>query len=169
MDRLAEHHATRIAKTWWKYALAGIVVLIGIVSAFVMLYSGPVLTPNDNRDLKQPFRLKITLANRNAIPLEHVRLSFFDDNVILADGTRTYRNVFTTDDWSVARLGAHDEFEIELSHTMDVSPQSIVKADVRVRVDYQAWYIPWRRVKEFTFSALKGADGEIRLVSVPAQ
>jgi hypothetical protein len=84
MDRLAEHHATRIAKTWWKYALAGIVVLIGIVSAFVMLYSGPVLTPNDNRDLKQPFRLKITLANRNAIPLEHVRLSFFDDNVILA-------------------------------------------------------------------------------------
>jgi hypothetical protein len=155
-------------KPWWKSTGAWVVTLIGLASACVTFYPRPVLTPSDNRDPQHPFRLIVILSNNNIVPLEDVRVSFVAEDIVQTDGGHAWNNTFLRDDWTASRLGADDKLDIDISRTFGGDPGSVASATVKIKVRYHSWFIPYPRLKEFPFRAVKQRDGTIRLMAIPA-
>jgi len=169
MQRMADEavgKATR--KHCWESAWAVSGAVIALASAYVTFYPRPVLVASETRDPTRLFHLIVTLSNNNLVPLEDVKVSFFAENLVTTQEVQM--NGVTTGQfgWTTPRLSADDRFDIDLSKSIVVDPKHVSQADIRVRVSYQPWFIPWTRLKEFPFHAQKQTDGTLRLMAVPA-
>jgi hypothetical protein len=169
MERMvAEEVAKRTSVPWWQRGWTIFMALVSLAAAYVAFYPRPVITPSDTRDANQPFRMIVALTNNNILPLEQVTVTLEVTNLRTTIGLSIDRFSVHRGEFTAKRLSADDRLEIDLAQLAQIESRRLQTADVKVIVNYQPWFIPWTRTKEFFYKATKMGDGSIRLMAVPA-
>jgi hypothetical protein len=68
--------------------------------------------------------------------------------------------------WRAAYLSMDERFSIRLGDGLPVGGR-VMYAEISIVIEYQPWFIPIRRAKEFRFRTTAGADGVNRWLSIP--
>jgi hypothetical protein len=92
------------------------------------------------------------------VPLRKVKV-WLDNRDIDTVGGEIKNFPFAAMLWQAPTLRADDKPAISLDSGF-YAPAFIEKANVSVRVEYQAWFIPWTRTKTFSFKVFRQTDGE---------
>jgi hypothetical protein len=169
MERMADEAVAKAThKPWWESAWAVFGAVVALASAYVTFYPRPVLTPNENPHSNPPLQLILRIGNNNIIPLEDVRVSVEATEILTTDNRLISNMSFGSVNWFAPRLAADDRFDIDISHCVHMEERLLASADIRAKINYRSWFIPWNRVKEFPFRARKQPDGSFRFMAIPA-
>jgi hypothetical protein len=154
--------------------LLGVATIIG---AAVVFLPRPTVTQGDPVDSQNPFSAPFTVANTGIITLAHVDIGFVVGQITTeparldpnwkTDWTNPeHRTLIRKPEWSNRRLGMDDRFTITPG---DLFTLKLGDAEMAIVVDYDPWWIPWRREKVFRFNAHKQSNGLSYWYAVPLE
>jgi hypothetical protein len=167
MERMAHEAAARFNPKPLRKSSWGIVATaITLVAVFITFYPRPSVAVADEKSRTEPFNVVIALTNNNVIPLRKVRV-WLDCHDIETVGGEIKTFEFSSVLWQARALKVNDRRDINLDSAFSVPPAFIERANISVRVEYQPWFIPWTRSKNFPFRVLKQPEGGLRLMAVP--
>jgi len=169
-------------KIWWtplRKVLAGIVTLIGIVSAIVPFLPRMTVVSSGVFDVENPYSESFTITNTGLIPLWHLTPGIKFCFIKTKD--QEFSANSKCDDLSGLLLLAHgwfdhtlqedEPYQITLSDTINSgipNPIASLKTlsdlegtDLIIVVNYQAWFIPMNRRMGFRFVAEKQYNNKI--------
>jgi hypothetical protein len=160
---------------WWKErwkAIVGVAAsfaaLIGFASAVVTFLPRMQVDPEGPLDPSSPSPVSFTIANTGSIPLENVRalLGICSVGFNLTDKNptpptmcpRSLQSRMAPGKWNISRLGIDEKFAVTLEDPLN---GQVGYADISIIVEYEPWFIPWRREKEFRFETRKLSDAKL--------
>jgi len=133
--------------TEWLLAIVTIAAFLLAVVPRPIVEVGGVLTDPSN-----PLSNAFTIRNNNIVPLEHTTVGIELNNVVLSNGSKFGWFSYGVTDWTNHYLGADEGITVDFAGFGCRLPSCWYRvADITIIVDYQPWFLPISRRKEFRF------------------
>jgi hypothetical protein len=157
-------HPHRVLTGW----LLGIATLIG---GAVVFLPRPTVTQGDPVDSANAFSAPFTVTNTSVIPLEHVDIGLVIGQFTTApakidpswkvDWTNPdKRTTFFKPEWKNRYLGMDDKFTVTPDDVFRINGEArLGGGEIAIVVQYEPWFIPWKREKVSRFNAHQQSNG----------
>jgi hypothetical protein len=178
--RMRQDHSKKLEKreprSFWKNVGAVIMTIVALsgISA-IALWPRVTVEPGGQIDPTQASPIYFTIANGGLIPLWNVKPRLGICEIQVGEPTdlvdRCEKGILSAlvpTSWFASSLAMDEKQTLRLDDAIKIAaPMKFGGANISIGVEYQPWFIPIRRNKEFRFSTKLERDGKMSWVQRP--